>query len=292
MKKFVKYGTIAACVLVLGGAGIATAAFALGADPIHIGEFVDEKFNGHNRYYETTDYTVAYTEATVHETWHEAAESPLTSDGTEAFLDSSYDKVTELDIEIVDGYVQMYVEDGISDLRIISDNGNPNNLNYRNMEKYQKLSLRVSEGEQYDIIVPAEWMLDSVEVDATGGSFEGRDIKAKSAEFSTIGGDMVIGQNEGKETSLECINGTINWVGMGEASRSLDVESHGEGEIYLGLPDISDANLIGYDMEYDNGTIDYFGAIREGVGTETKNAKNGMAFLELDAEDGGMIMIQ
>ena len=45
MKKFIKYGAIAGCVMILAGTGIATASFAMGASPRRISEFIEERFD-------------------------------------------------------------------------------------------------------------------------------------------------------------------------------------------------------------------------------------------------------
>ena len=47
MKKFIKYAAIIGCILILVGAGIATASFSLGGNPFHAVDDIEERFENY-----------------------------------------------------------------------------------------------------------------------------------------------------------------------------------------------------------------------------------------------------
>lgn len=309
MNKFVKYSAIAACILVLGGTGIATAAFALGADPVRIWDFVEERFDGPDRYldYRTSAVEV---EITMADTWAEAAIGETAAETmvigsaeivetsgnetgvfVEDLSESVYSEVTDLDIRIVDGTVEVYTDQEIKDM-IVRSNGSADHLRYSNMQDYKKLEIHASAGEEYQIAIPTDWEFKEIDVKLTGGFFEGNGIRAKEAEFSAEGGEIQIMQQGGKTTALESKGGVIYWTGEGEISRHLDIESTDGGEIAVNLDIGVEVNQIGYDAEYKDAVINFYGDIWEGFGNGYRNAQNGMPHLEMKAERNGSIMIQ
>lgn len=285
MNKFVKYGTIAACVLVLGGAGIATAAFALGADPVRIWDFAEDKFDGPDNYEE---YRVMETavEMTI------ASSEVIDAANSEGAFENAYPEVTDLDIRIEDGSVTVYQDSEASDLLVTSDNGTQEHLRYNNMQRYKKLELFAAAGEDYRIAIPTDWNLEELEVEMSKGSFNGSEIRAQNAEFFTAGGEIKVVQQGGKKTSLESSGGIINWAGEGETSRFLDIESTNGGEIVVNLDDGVEIDQIGYDMECENAVINFYGEIKESIRNEHRDAKNGMTHLEIEAERDGSVIIQ
>ncbi len=323
MNKFIKYGTIFGCVFVLGGTGVAAAAFALGADPSNIAAFFDKKFvNHYDTYYGTYDYppyvivepTVPYVpaETSVTNAYMEEsnsyAETHIDSEninsssgiGETAVYGTSenlygyaqgYPSVTDLEILVEGGYVETYVDENLDELLVMSDNESEKKIRFSDTERYQKLEVRVQEGEYYRIGIPGGWGLDSLEVETISGHFNGTVPKVNEAEFTARGGEIMVSQNEGQYTEIECVNGFINWNGSGEKTRTIDVECGAYGSVEIHLIDYPEPEHIGYDVEYENAMVEFYGTVWEGNGNIGRKAENGMAYLELDAEAGGIISI-
>lgn len=294
MKKFIKYGTIAGCVLILCGAGIGTAAFALGADPVRIWDFFGDKFEGSDRYEKSWD------SATLNETtvaW-ERIESPVNeAEGTtrpyrDAVMESVYGEVTDLDVQVSDGIVEFYQDSELVNLIVTSDNGTKDNLRYSVLEHRAKLEIFVFDGEEYRIGIPADWELEDIEVETLGGTFYGDGVRAKNAEYSTLSGAITVRQFGGKKTSLESKGGIIEWDSEGEVPGHLDIESTDSGMVYVGFGQEIAVERIGYDMEYNDGAITFYEEFRDGVGEEHRKAQDGMPLLEMEAERGGTIIVR
>ncbi len=323
MNKFIKYGTIFGCILVLGGAGVATAAFALGAEPVNIAALFDKKFSSHydtyygyhnNPPYEAIEQTSVYISeetlpaSTYIEESNTYSETQVTLEHAGSTYENgetvvyggsgnpdgyahSYSDVTDLEIMIEGGYVETYVDANLDELLVISDNESGNNIRFSDTERYQKLEVRVQEGDSCRIGIPAEWKLNSLEVESAGGRFTGEVPEIQEAEFTTHGGEISVLQNEGRYTDIECVNGFINWSGSGEKTRTIDVECTTNGTVEVDLIDYPEPEHIGYDVEYNNGTVEFYGTVWEGDGNNGRKSENGMAHLELEAEAGGTIII-
>lgn len=298
MKKFIKYTLIIGCVLILGGAGIATVAFSLGGDPFHAVEDIDDRFEAYGerfgqraeRYYSTTATEVP--EMPVETEVSEQIEvTEIALNGERYEFVQEYDEVTDLEIQIRGGNITVQSDDTIDQVIVKGISGDPAHMTYSLLEKYQKLEINAAKDEEYVILIPEGWKLSDFEVECVGGNFEGENIRTNEADFTVTGGSVTAHQIGGKKTSLECTGGSITWSGEGELSRNIDVECTG-GEVTLALDNAGvDTEKVGYDIEYRGGALELFGVTYTGSGAQKRNAIDGMPHLELEIT-GGRIYVE
>lgn len=281
MKKFVKYAAIIGCILILVGAGIATASFSLGGDPFHAVKDIEERFEDYtDRFGERyVEYETAadYTEAVI--------EAPETY--AEDFTELVMEKLSDVEIHIEDGEVIVYTESEREDALIVCENGSWDHVSYKKMEKFQKLEILAKSGEQYVLILPETWKLSDFNVECVGGNFDGDGIRANETEFSVWGGYIGAVQRNGDDVTLECTKGTIEWIADGYLPVQVDAECTG-GDINMNIAAEIDPEKAGYEIEYAGGFIDFFGTPFDGVGAEKRNAKDGMPYFDLEITDGSI----
>jgi len=298
MKKFLKFVTIIGCVLILVGTGVATASFSLGANPMHVFEDWEERFD---QYFEDDRYehhTVAIeetitphlAETIVEESFDALREEAVASieNGEESFA-LDFDEVNDLEITIKGGTVTMIPDEEAGYLSVITTNGRKERISYYSFDRYKKLEVTAKEGEDYLIRIPFEWRLSELEVDCAGGEFDGSEVRTSEAELTVSGGEIQIHQIGGKETSLDCAGGDLTWSGSGELSRKIEVDCAG-GDVSLTLDSGVDPEKVGYEIDYAGGTIDLFGSIYDGMGAQEGRGSNGMPHLELDVAGGTIIV--
>jgi len=292
MKKFLKYVTIIGCILVLVGTGVATAAFSLGANPIHVFDDWEDRFD----HYFDDDPFISPTqviEGTIvphlNETVIPGPEESLAVPSTESF-ELVYEEVTDLEIRIKGGEVVLEPQADATHLAVLTTSGKAEHVTFNNLDRYKKLDILAEKNEEYLIRIPADWVLSELEVHCAGGDFEGYEVHTRDAELTVSGGTIMIHQVGGKETSMDCAGGEIEWSGSGELSRDIDVECAG-GEVLLTLDEGVDPDKVGYEFDYAGGEIEFFGVNYNGLGSLERRAADGMPHLELDAA-GGVIVVQ
>ena len=289
MKKFLKFVTIIGCVLILVGTGVATASFSLGANPIHVFEDWEERFD---QYFDDDRYehhTVAIEETITPHLAETVIEESFDVSDEDSF-EMGFDEVTDLEITIKGGTVTMIPDEEADHLSVITTNGREERISYHNFDRYKKLEVTAKEGEDYLIRIPLEWRLSELEVNCAGGQFEGNEVRTNEAELTVSGGELQIHQVGGKETSLDCDGGDLTWSGSGELSRDIEVDCAG-GDVSLTFDTGVDPEKVGYEIDYAGGTINLFGNIYEGMGAQERRGSNGMPYLELDVA-GGTIFVR
>ncbi len=290
MGKFIKYVTIIGCILILVGAGMTTAAFSLGGNPFRAVEEVGVRFYEHGRELDDTFQELGEHIAANTASGDLVRPTASVVDEDSNYFEEQYPEVTHLKIEIKGGEVEVVSDPENNQLMIFCENGDPENLAFKNMDRYKKLELAVETDEEYLIHVPAEWRLDELEIECKGGVFRGENIRVNDMEIAVGGGEVDIYQIGGESTSIECAGGVVNWTGEGELSRKIDVECAG-GKVILSLDPGVEPEKVGFDIEYAAGAIDFYGEEFSGVGAQRRNAKDGMPHLELDVA-GGMVVVE
>lgn len=286
MKKFIKYAAIIGCILILVGAGIATASFSLGGNPFRAVDDIEERFENYSETKVEYGPAAGYYETTVAATAEAEHETVIAQDTTELVMD----KLTDVEISIENGEVIVHTESDREQALLISENGNLNHVDYRNMEQFQKLEIHAKKGEQYVLILPETWKLSDFDVECAGGTFDGDGVRANEVEISVRGGNAGMVQRNGGNVSLECTGGAIQWTADGYLPTQVDAECTG-GDINLYIADEVDSEKVGYEIEYAGGSIDFFGRSYDGTGADRRNATGGMPYFDLEIA-GGSITVQ
>lgn len=192
MKKFIKYGTIIGCAMILAGTGVTTAAFAVGANPKRITQMVDERWfdeNDHwiweNRRIVLPNHPAGSAEERT-ETAVTSGESdePWMSPGTEGGFEAGYPFVSRLKIRQEGGTVEVYVLEDIGELTVKSADGSLENLRYRDADGRSELTLK-NIGASYQIFIPDSWELEAFDAKVQDGELSGSGLRAISTEIQT-----------------------------------------------------------------------------------------------------------
>lgn len=278
MKKFVKYGTIAGCVMILTGMGISTASFAMGADLRRIGNFIENRFvgAGEEKYRELRER--------AEETVREARITPEFSDQTESFSEE-YSTVTELKILQFGGSGEIHTMPDIDTLTVKSSRDLSNKLIFKDTERKKELIVRADDDMEYEIIIPDTWELGCFDAEVTDGNLNGSGLRALVMELDASQGDISVSQETGASVEITCNNGTISWTCKDPMVPNVEADCL-SGEIYLTVPEHMDLSLCGYDIECKNGTVIFPDFAVEGWGEKRSVAEKGMPFFELETENG------
>lgn len=283
MNKLIKFGTISGGLLLLGGVVLTTASFVLGANPVRIAEFLENRFdydwyigNAHIRVGDGSGISVQNGE------W----KNEMETGGFEA----GYPAVTELSISQSGGSVELFVSDEEDGVTVQSSGGKIENLRYTGTEHWQKLHLRVLDGEDYTVSIPSSWILEKVEAEVTGGSLSANGLSAVETELHAMGGEVIVAQDYANELELDCENGYLSWSVMD----SEPVQVHAEcvsGLIEVMIPESLKENGIRYDLEWEQGSITLPEEFLEGTGEKISGDGNGASGFYLESGPGGDISV-
>ena len=283
MNKLIKFGTISGGLLLLGGVVLTTASFVLGANPVRIAEFLENRFdydwyigNAHIRVGDGSGISVQNGE------W----KNEMETGGFEA----GYPAVTELSISQSGGSVELSVSDEEDGVTVQSSGGKIENLRYTGTEHWQELHLRVLDGGDYTVSIPSSWILEKVEAEVTGGSLSANGLSAVETELHAMGGEVIVAQDYANELELDCENGYLSWSVMD----SEPVQVHAEcvsGLIEVMIPESLKENGIRYDLEWEQGSITLPEEFLEGTGEKISGDGNGASGFYLESGPGGDISV-
>ena len=287
MKKFVKYGTITGGILLIVGIGLATAAFVLGANPVRIVRFIEERFD-----YGNYDDWAAYSDSGSGEWSEPLFETELTEyeDPTGNGFEAGYVAVTEFNLSQSGGMVEILPGGAEDEFRVISEGGKIENMHYTGTEHWQRLSLDAREGESYTVYIPESWIMEKLEAEVTGGSFHAEGLQAMKAELHAMGGEISVEQLYGNEVELNCENGILTWSSLTSGLNQVDAECV-SGQMDILIPQDLEDGGIRYDLEWDQGTISLPSEIFEGTGERLIDGDEGMTVFTLDAGPNGRITV-
>lgn len=308
MKKFIKYGVIAGGALILAGAGITTASLLLGADMGDLNGHIrkrlhhlDELDGIVEREVDPEEYLVRVDQDPAPEGWEtaraegqdpEAGPSaepfaggePWQSPGTDGGFEAGYPEVTDLKIRQQGGSVEIFRMDEISALTIKSGNGSLEAVSFQEYGMDSVLALWAGDGEDYQIFIPGSWVLDEFEAEILEGTLEGNGVRVLEAELSVTEGNAVFTQEDGRSADLECMgSGSILWAMESERYMEIDAECR-TGSITISIPETMDPGGIGYDIECENGTVEFPGFTVEG--NQKKEAAGSLSVMDLEAGSG------
>ncbi len=300
MKKFVKYGLIGGCVLCLTGVGLATASFALGADMERIVKYLE--LRGHiggsvERHLDNSPIAVDRIKAEDRQVQvgedgvDFKTENSWVSPSSEGSFEAGYKTVTNLEIKVNGGSVNVFSLDEIEELTIKSGKGTLDHVKFEEFSHDQKLSLTAYDGEDYQIFIPSSWELEELEVNALKGDFTGENIRAYDAEYEAKGGGISVSQIGGNALELKVTDGSISWTAMEEMPLSVEADCR-NGDLMVELPEGTDADGIGYEIECKNGVIEIPGFTAEGMMEKKIPGNPGMTQMELEAENGTITVVQ
>ncbi len=189
---------------------------------------------------------------------------PWQSPGTDGGFEAGYPGVTDLKIRQQGGSVEIFRMDEISALTIKSGNGSLEAVSFQEYGMDSVLALRAGDGEDYQIFIPGSWVLDEFEAEILEGTLEGNGVRVLEAELSVREGNAVFTQEDGRSADLECMgSGSILWAMESERYMEIDAECR-TGSITISIPETMDPGGIGYDIECENGTVEFPGFTVEG----------------------------
>lgn len=301
MKKMIKIMIAASLVLILAGTGITAASFAMGADPVRIGRYLEDRLGVFDA--EILVVTPESERTAAVEQTHSAERSELYAGSTEVCREDIYEnyesswstdgEVTEIEIRLAGGTVDYIPEEDCA-FEILWNSGTPEHVRYDEGSKHRKVTLWALDGEEYRIRVPSEWQLQEIEIDADSGVFSGEMLRAEEIDVYAGGpAEICFSQTGGKVTSIECDGaGVVRWTSEDELPECVDAECTGvDGSILLAMPDAFDPEEAGYEMKWENGEIIFPERTLSGKGSEQKQEGPGKPYLELKAEHGGTITV-
>lgn len=287
MKKIAKILTAAGLVLILAGTGITAASFAMGADPVRIGRYFENRFGIFDAAYVIVSSEDSLEESMAAErTWEEEQEAFDNGWSTDG-------EVTELEIRLSGGTVS-YIREEDCEFEILWNSGTPEHVRYEEGAKHRKVTLWALDGEEYEIRVPAKWQLREIEVDADSGVLSGEHLQAEEIDIYAGGpAEICFSQIGGRITSIECDGaGTVEWTAGEELPDYLKAECIGEeSSIFFTMPGTFDPEEAGYEMKWENGEIIFPERTLTGKGNEQKQEGPGKLYLNLEAEHGGTITV-
>ena len=305
MKKFIKYGIIAGGATILAGAGITTASLLLGADMGDLNGHIrkrlhhlDELDGIVEREVDPEEYLVRVDQDPAPEGWEtaraegqdpEAGPSaepfaggePWQSPGTDGGFEAGYPEVTDLKIRQQAGSVDL--PDGQTQCPHHQKRGmKPWAVSFRIRNGFSRLW--AGDGEDYQIFIPGSWVLDEFEAEILEGTLEGNGVRVLEAELSVTEGNAVFTQEDGRSADLECMgSGSILWAMESERYMEIDAECR-TGSITISIPETMDPGGIGYDIECENGTVEFPGFTVEG--NQKKEAAGSLSVADLEAGSG------
>ena len=303
MNKLIKFGTISGGLLLLGGVVLTTASFVLGANPVRIAEFLENRFdydwyigNAHIRVGDGSGISVQNGEWSDEWSdewsgeWDDERNGEWKNEMETGGFEAGYPAVTELSISQSGGSVELSVSDEEDGVTVQSSGGKIENLRYTGTEHWQKLHLRVLDGEDYTVSIPSSWILEKVEAEVTGGSLSANGLSAVETEFHAMGGEVIVAQDYANELELDCENGYLSWSVMD----SEPVQVHAEcvsGLIEVMIPESLKENGIRYDLEWEQGSITLPEEFLEGTGEKISGDGNGASGFYLESGPGGDISV-
>ena len=205
-------------------------------------------------------------------------------------FEAGYPAVTELSISQSGGSIELSVSDEEDGVTVQSSGGKIENLRYTGTEHWQKLHLRVLDGEDYTVSIPSSWILEKVEAEVTGGSLSANGLSAVETELHAMGGEVIVAQDYANELELDCENGYLSWSVMD----SEPVQVHAEcvsGLIEVMIPESLKENGIRYDLEWEQGSITLPEEFLEGTGEKISGDGNGASGFYLESGPGGDISV-
>lgn len=174
--------------------------------------------------------------------------------------------------------------DEISALTIKSGNGSLEAVSFQEYGMDSVLALWAGDGEDYQIFIPGSWVLDEFEAEILEGTLEGNGVRVLEAELSVTEGNAVFTQEDGRSADLECMgSGSILWAMESERYMEIDAECR-TGSITISIPETMDPGGIGYDIECENGTVEFPGFTVEG--NQKKEAAGSLSVMDLEAGSG------
>ena len=213
-----------------------------------------------------------------------AGGEPWQSPGTDGGFEAGYPEVTDLKIRQQGGSVEIFRMDEISALTIKSGNGSLEAVSFQEYGMDSVLALRAGDGEDYQIFIPGSWVLDEFEAEILEGTLEGNGVRVLEAELSVTEGNAVFTQEDGRKADLECMgSGSILWEMESERYMEIDAECR-TGFITILVPETMDPGGIGYDIECENGTVEFPGFTVEG--NQKKEAAGSLSVMDLEAGSG------
>ena len=271
MNKLIKFGTISGGLLLLGGVVLTTASFVLGANPVRIAEFLENRFdddwyvgNAQIRVGDGSGISVQNGEWSDEWSgeWDEKENGEWKNEMETGGFEAGYPAVTELSISQSGGSVELSVSDEEDGVTVQSSGGKIENLRYTGTEHWQKLHLRVLDGEDYTVSIPSSWILEKVEAEVTGGSLSANGLSAVETELHAMGGEVIVAQDYANELELEVM-----------------------------IPESLKENGIRYDLEWEQGSITLPEEFLEGTGEKISGDGNGASGFYLESGPGGDISV-
>lgn len=294
MKKFIKYGTIIGCAMILAGTGITTAAFAVGANPKRITQMVDERWFDENDHWIWEDPRSVlpdhHAESVEERTGTAVAsgenDEPWMSPGTEGGFEAGYPFVSRLKIRQEGGTVEVYVLEDIGELTVKSADGSLENLRCREADGRSELTLK-NAGASYQIFIPDSWELEAFDAKVQDGELSGSGIRSISTEIRTERGLVRLSQQSVSMLELEAESqGAISWTALdADGPDRVDAECR-NGAITMEFPNFSGLEYAGYEIECKNGTVTFPGVSLEGTWEKKSAGEPGFPYFELEAENG------
>ena len=291
MKKFVKYGIISGILLILAGAGMMTASFALGADTRRIERFIDDRVDMFEDHYEfplENDYIELENddmEPLEENTVRPAVEAGPSGEGFEA----GYSDVSKLEIRQNGGNVEINVMDDIDEVTVKGANENLEKIHYGESDGESRLVLNADADESYQIFIPRAWVFHEFEADVRGGSLSGSEIQAQETELSAVGGSIRLSQQWTDTVDLECKGGDLQWSILENMDVHVDAECKG-GAISLIFPGDLDLGSVGYEIECEAGAVSFPDFVVRGVEKRKEDAsgEEGLPYLDLEVKGGAI----
>lgn len=287
MSKFLKITIISGILLILVGAGICTAALAMGVSF----EKMEALFEERNPFDHQWQVSVMTRGGTRAEAAYEEADPVYAFEDGETYDGNWYAEYTALtDLEIIQngGSIEFETSDGAEVFSIRGEGGDINSTSYSESGSNHSLTLTVEDGERYWLTIPSEWILDSISVVVDDGESAFDGLRAETADFHILGGDMSVSQGYGGKISLVCEDGNAVWSGSGEPVKELSavcssgnmvMNMPGSGEDYNIRLDCHDGEIVCPDGMFRNS---------EGVLLGNQEAEN---ILTAEARDDGSISL-
>lgn len=223
----------------------------------------------------------------------DGSQSEWFSPGTDGGFEAGYASVSELKIQQYGGTVDIFVMDTIEEMKIKSTKGALERISYNTQRPGQeKLSLRVNEGEDYQIFIPADWEFESFEAEVTKGTLNGDGLQAYETELDTKEGTIRISQQSTSKLELDCEGkGSISWTAQDKMALTAEADCV-NGTISLCFPKELYDGSFGYSIECENGTVNFPEFKMTGWEEKKTAGDSGMPKLKLEAVNGIIEVIQ
>ncbi len=305
MKKFIKWGCILGCFLILIGVGLATAAFANGGEPEAVLRQLEERYGSYDYSHSSLYYTPEENWIEPEDIWNgpyenqagpailetvqEASDIQRWDDGN--FTASYEDEmVSMLEIKQNGGTVHVTAAD-VPGVIVESTGGSLENLAYREIRSRGKLTVNVWDGEEYEITIPADDVLDKFEVQTAGGVCTVEMLQAEETELDALAGGVIhVSQDYAVSLELDSEYGEIYWEGENTMASQLEAECSG-GTIEVTVPRSVDESAYSYEKICDNGEIKLFGETITGIQVDRTRGTDSNLRMSLEAKEEGTIAV-